>query len=422
MPWQNSSHGLHYVETEDDLLSQKIHEMIEEVQVRSGLIAGLHFQRRDRHYYRGVVLVHNLTGTSERLRILAKRLAVYGFSVLAIDLPEHGMNDNRYSMGLASETILEAVEYLKTQFGVQKIAVIGHSLGAHAALFASFGYSRAIEIQLWELSKSLSNLLEEKWKVIGRLKRQERHLLNNPEGLLKFERLVDAEIKHIHEGLDTHYADLKNLIYGALQNVYKQHASIACFVFLSMPKTLFKNPPGLGTLALIGHRPFKFMVERLSRSEFDDDQQFQHHAKWGSIHTDDLRQFVLYFVHMHTPEDYLKVIEHIAEFRRGDPLYKIFRDYLEVIRNRPKLAMYGSTKLIGGDWIARPLMSLKLLTPTIRSLEHWYKCFGNVEIYHGNFSHSIISEDEADAATQTNNQVVNRAITEKIIRFLHGHM
>ena len=92
-----------------------------------------------------VVLMHGFAGDRLSLSSLARRLAEAGFAVLAIDARGHGENRNRFSRGWAradtfAGDLAAAVDWLRTSPFVdgERIAVMGHSMGAGAALdFAS---------------------------------------------------------------------------------------------------------------------------------------------------------------------------------------------------------------------------------------------------------------------------------------------
>jgi len=92
-----------------------------------------------------IVLMHGFAGDRLSLSSLARRLADAGYAVLAIDARGHGENRNRFARGWARSDVFAAdlaaaVDWLRLSPFVdgERIAVMGHSMGAGAALdFAS---------------------------------------------------------------------------------------------------------------------------------------------------------------------------------------------------------------------------------------------------------------------------------------------
>lgn len=73
-----------------------------------------------------VVLVHGLFGNLDNLNLLAKHLAT-DFSVLQIDLPDHGLS--AHSTHISLDTYQAAVADTCSQVGVTSAFFVGHSLG-----------------------------------------------------------------------------------------------------------------------------------------------------------------------------------------------------------------------------------------------------------------------------------------------------
>src|SRR5262245_1123879 len=92
-----------------------------------------------------IVLMHGFAGDRLSLSSLARRLAMAGYAVLAIDARGHGENRNPFARGWAradgfAPDFAAAVDWLRLSPFVdgERIAVMGHSMGAGAALdFAS---------------------------------------------------------------------------------------------------------------------------------------------------------------------------------------------------------------------------------------------------------------------------------------------
>jgi dienelactone hydrolase len=88
-----------------------------------------------------VVLMHGFAGDRLSLSSLARRLATAGYAVLAIDARGHGENRNPMGRGFVRsdafyQEFAAAVDYLRSSPLVDgaRIAVMGHSMGASAAL------------------------------------------------------------------------------------------------------------------------------------------------------------------------------------------------------------------------------------------------------------------------------------------------
>src|SRR6266849_3867029 len=85
-----------------------------------------------------VVLIHGLSFDRQEMSVLARRIASNGFAVLAIDLPGHGENATTFvdDLGILRDEVRLAVDHLRLSKMVDgtRIVVIGHSMGANAAL------------------------------------------------------------------------------------------------------------------------------------------------------------------------------------------------------------------------------------------------------------------------------------------------
>ncbi len=88
-----------------------------------------------------VVLIHGFMADRKIMSVLARRLAENGYAVLAIDVNGHGENRNPFNGGEAESNSLradvkQAVDFLRESPLVDgsRIAVMGHSMGAGAAL------------------------------------------------------------------------------------------------------------------------------------------------------------------------------------------------------------------------------------------------------------------------------------------------
>ena len=88
-----------------------------------------------------VVLAHGWGANRGTLRALARDLASAGYAAIAVDLAGHGASPRRFAEGAEARRALgtdiaAAVLYARTRPGLdgQRVAVLGHGLGADAAL------------------------------------------------------------------------------------------------------------------------------------------------------------------------------------------------------------------------------------------------------------------------------------------------
>jgi len=88
-----------------------------------------------------VVLLHGFSADRVMMSTLARRLAVAGYAVLALDLHGHGANRNPFPAGTGRtdahfDDVAAAVSFLRTSPHVDgsRLVVVGHSMGATAAL------------------------------------------------------------------------------------------------------------------------------------------------------------------------------------------------------------------------------------------------------------------------------------------------
>lgn len=89
----------------------------------------------------GVVVAHGFAGDHHTMEGLAESLAAAGYTVLSLDMSGHGLNRHPLTSGVGGSDqlvgdIKAGVEFLRQTHGFEpsKIAVLGHSMGARAAL------------------------------------------------------------------------------------------------------------------------------------------------------------------------------------------------------------------------------------------------------------------------------------------------
>ena len=85
----------------------------------------------------GVLLLHGLTGSPAEMRLLGEALSKEGFTVLAVRLPGHGTIPEDLERATAGDWLAAAMDgyaILASDNRIEKIAVVGHSMGALLAL------------------------------------------------------------------------------------------------------------------------------------------------------------------------------------------------------------------------------------------------------------------------------------------------
>ena len=92
---------------------------------------------------RWIVLVHGEGRDLDAWRPLALWLAERGFSALAFDLPGHGSSDDPWDPTLATEAVVAAIDFAKSE-GARSVHLVGEGVGAIAALAAAAGPARQI--------------------------------------------------------------------------------------------------------------------------------------------------------------------------------------------------------------------------------------------------------------------------------------
>ncbi len=107
----------------------------------------------------GVVMVHGYGGDRRTMEGLAQSLTLAGYTVVSIDASGHGMNRNAYRDGWGAADHLAAgvragVRFLRETSGIDpaRIVVLGHSMGARAAL--AYGSHQSVAAGLVMLSGS----------------------------------------------------------------------------------------------------------------------------------------------------------------------------------------------------------------------------------------------------------------------------
>lgn len=390
----------------DKAVSSKLID-IAETDISHGRIQGTVYCKKNSSPKKGVLLVHAIGSNRYMLGTLAIRLAQYGFFCLSIDLPSHFLNTNKFTLGEISETITDGVLLLKKEFGVQRIAVIGFSIGAVGAFFSNAGYNVQIENEVYGLWEQIVGLIEEEEKR------------SNKEG---FDINRFNSISRQIEGL---YTRLKEVIFLSLKKGIQESSNVSCYIMLSLPLNC-KNglPPGLRTLRKLKAKwlskrviegfsyiatvrryineglPLKYMPQKAGPDEVSS----------FFFRTGEIFEFVDYISSMKEPIDFLNLVESIVKFRHKDGKINFFEFYLERYFKRvPKLFVYGRR-----DWILRAFFSSDRMR-----LENFYKSCGNAEVKPGDFTHIIDKNPRKYLAFI---QVTNTEVTKLIIKFLDKNM
>jgi pimeloyl-ACP methyl ester carboxylesterase len=85
------------------------------------------------HNHRGaVVFLHGYLGTLEIWTEIAKAISAYTY-VVSIDLPGHGFSASKDSIN-SMEYMADAINAVRKELGVNRILLVGHSMGGYAAL------------------------------------------------------------------------------------------------------------------------------------------------------------------------------------------------------------------------------------------------------------------------------------------------
>src|SRR3989344_2081327 len=161
---------------------------------------------------KGILLLGGNTASYRQYEPIIYRLVYDGYEVFTLDHPYHGLSaDVREHMGFTSRSIYDAVRLMR-QGGIVHVGLVGHSLGAIAALHALIGFDEAFE---GYIINSCSSLLDTMRKMAGK----ERSLVNLNETLKKNRPLTEDDTTLLQEieRLYSHYEQFKINLYQSLQ-------------------------------------------------------------------------------------------------------------------------------------------------------------------------------------------------------------
>lgn len=390
---------------------QALSQSIAEEEIQSGLVYGTAYVRKEGHIGKGILLIHGQSGNRYGLSLLANQLAVSGYFCLSIDLPSHYKNPNPLRVSVVSETILEAVALLQQRYGLQHIGIVGHSLGAVGALFASAGYTAALEESLYTIGDDLCTLLEE-----------ENNMLSSNSESLHTDN--DARISELHENIDKTYQSLKELIFNAMKNGLTMRMNVRCYVLLAPPRNIKSAYPGLAILRRLNrkwikkiaeqaiHKPAVKFIEKEGNLVKYDPEEDPAYVNMQFFKTKEVYEFLEYIMAVKEPVDFLSLLEYITNLKRKEDKTNLIQYYYEkYIGGTPKLFIYGRY-----DMLLRPFLPFEK-----GRLEKMYRSCGNAEIYYGSFSHVMVEKPRQQLASVAvrNDAVLNR-VTKHLDRYLRG--
>ena len=137
----------------------------------------------------GIIAIHGIYDSRRVYYSLAVRAANMGFLVYCPDLPSHGHpSEGALRFGSTSESMLLAIRHLKENYGLDKIGVIGWSLGSMVSLFMLMHYTAAIEEHLERFDKNVIELMD-KGAEYGAHRREIRSLVTS-----EYEKYKDCTI------------------------------------------------------------------------------------------------------------------------------------------------------------------------------------------------------------------------------------
>ena len=98
----------------------------------------------ERHFGSGepLIILHGLFGQSDNWTSIARKLGEH-FTVYTLDLRNHGQSghDNVMNYDVMADDLLETIDYL----GIQKMHLIGHSMGGKVAMLFALKYPERLE-------------------------------------------------------------------------------------------------------------------------------------------------------------------------------------------------------------------------------------------------------------------------------------
>jgi hypothetical protein len=370
--------------------------------VNYGGLAGTIYYKEKTNPKKGILMAPGMSSNRYAFGVLAERLAEYGFLCLSIDLPSHYLDSSRFTLGEVSERITEGVTILKQRYGMNRIAVLGHSVGAVGALFANAGYSTDLEQRIYSLWEGTAGIMEREAVLLQK---------NNT-----------SEAVQLNQEIGNNYTELKELIFHSLKKGIKEHYDVTCYIFLAPPTNCKAAIPGL---RLLRHLPQKwlkkifeeFLHKPLIKQLYREGnpakyvpEQDPRYVSMQMFKTSEPHEFLEYFLNMKEPTDFLSMIENIIQFKHRDDKISFFEYYQKTyLVTKPKLFIYGTR-----DILLKPFMPFAK-----GKLERLYRSCGNAEVYHGSFSHIMVENPNQHIGFVG---IKDEWVTELIMEFLDKNM
>jgi len=322
---------------------------------------------------RGLVLVHGAFGDKETMLTLGKRLAMQDFEVFIMDIAQHGDNTALFRLGVISGQIHLCVSFLRRK-GMQKVGVIGHSLGAMCALFAMTGYNAEIEYEFFEATGNLLKRIEK----MGYEMRQEKGRTKQWQ-----QKFLKKEMREFIEESEE-YKKLKGIIVRGLQEMYgvepggqiryRTSSKIDAAVLLSpvasaqyhIPKqlswiikmagkTILKKQVAKQLGNLLFYKKIKKLGEMSTVPDYIIENSKDPNKAWlGGANLDDMYDVFNYVQNVDNPLDYITALRDICKKfpSKSRPPSKQFPDkkrvyvdfiryYIAYIKKIPKMYIYG---------------------------------------------------------------------------------
>jgi pimeloyl-ACP methyl ester carboxylesterase len=411
-------------------------------------IAGTIYKNKNKQNGNSVLILTGIFVSRKNFDLFAKRIALQGYMALAIDLPRQGNSKGEWRLGVMSEFITKCVSYLRnvnsrnTVIGNRtKIAVIGHSAGAAASMFAALSYSQSDENDVYSLFERYSLLHE---KIV---ESSDKKQVNLEE--------TDRILKEIYEI----YTKIKQVILESLKKQRFAHGEIDAFILLSPPprfqevfpssvlrwlsrrnpkyvknvidvcvntplawmngKSGFNSafsslipmfPPGLainGSAAAI-ERPYFFPP---SNSDERTIRLYQ-------LKVNNLKRFMEYIVQIKNPVDYMNLLMFFED--KSD----FIRHYLNtIVRPVPKLYIYGKWDALLRGFTPKLLLGGMFINKKRQTdIEGVYDLLGNShKIMLSSTSH-FLNEKDYLSVNLNNQMITDHGAVRDILEFLEKNV
>lgn len=292
---------------------------------------------------RAVVILHGVFQSKETWVTLGKRLASLDFWVYTLDLTSHGESREKIHLGRNCEHVQTAVRYFRAN-GIRNVGVIGHSLGGISALFAICGYNVQVEKWFFQLETKIQELLD---KSLEELQNNRVYTIN--------ERNWDMS-----KELSKYYRGLKRVVLKGMKTMYTGNNStgkIDAVVLLGTPISIqFVFPPVAARFLKNRSKKFHKRLGKLVNYYFNYKYRKQEgpnalQYKWVSKGNEvqmmsavfeDIYYTYNYAETVKNPFDYMSFLNYICDSDKSKMIdNKFFIYYRNIIKNVPKLFMYG---------------------------------------------------------------------------------